>query len=111
MKTSRLTQKTPKVLFPRTGGMVYCYTYHTTKKDKCDVEEELGIDLITLTKALKGIYIKDKERIYFVGSPYLCFAENSERQLEFQLRVGDTWHYIKDYGKTWALTKKELENE
>ena len=73
-----------------------------------DIEDELGIYLITLFNALKGIYIKDKERVYFVGSPYLCFAENSERQLEFQLRVGDIWHYIKDYGKTWALTKEEL---
>ena len=73
-----------------------------------DIEEELGIDLITLFKALKGIYIKPNN--IYVGSPYLCFAENENRELEFQFKVVDTWYKVKDYGKTWALTKEELEN-
>lgn len=74
-----------------------------------DIEEEIGIDLITLFKALKGIWIKDNDRTYYVGSPYLCFAENNKRELEMQFRVVDTWFYIKNYGKTWALTREELE--
>ena len=71
-----------------------------------DIEEELGIDLVTLFKALKGIYIKPNN--IYVGSPYLCFAENENRELEFQFKVVDTWYKVKDYGKTWALTKEEL---
>ena len=71
-----------------------------------DIEQELGIDLKVLFKALEGIYIKP-DNIY-VGSPYLCFAENEIRKLELQFKVADTWFKVKDYGKTWALTKEEL---
>ena len=77
-----------------------------------DIEEELGINLITLFKALIGIWVKSTNGdVYYVGSPYLCFSENEKRELELQFRVGDTWYKIKDHGKTWALTKEELENE
>lgn len=77
-----------------------------------DVDEELGIDLLTLFKAIKGIWVKDiNQRIYYVGSPYLCYAENEKRGLQLQFRVADTWYAAKDYGKTWALTKEELEND
>ena len=72
-----------------------------------DLESKLGIDVITLFKALKGIWVKSTNGdVYYVGSPYLCFSENEKRELEFQFRVGDTWYKIKDYGKTWALGKK-----
>lgn len=82
-----------------------------------DIEEEHGIDLITLFKALIGIWVKSTNGdVYYVGSPYLCFSENEKRELEFQFRVGDTWYKIKDYGKTWAVNKKvfakdELKND
>ena len=71
-----------------------------------DIEEELGIDLLTLFKALEGIYIKPNN--IYVGSPYLCLAENENRELELQFKVVDTWYKVKDYGKTWALKKGEL---
>ena len=71
-----------------------------------DIEEELGVDLLTLFKALKGIYIKPNN--IYVGSPYLCFAENENRELEFQFKIVDTWYKVKDYGKTWALTSEKL---
>ena len=69
-----------------------------------DIEEELGIDLITFSKALiKGIYTRK-------------FGDYSGELLSFQkdcFVVGggyDTYvYYFKDYGKTWALTKEELE--
>ena len=74
-----------------------------------DLEEELGINLITLFKALKGIWVKSTNGdAYYVGSPYLCFSENEKRELEFQFRVGGTWYKIKDRGKTWALDKEEF---
>ena len=73
-----------------------------------DVEEELGIDLITLVKALKdGIYTNkwlhktkygiDLERKRFEGH---CSGDYGV--------VETSYYYFKDYGKTWALTKEEL---
>ena len=75
-----------------------------------DIDEEIGIDLITLFKSLEGIWVKStNDDVYYVGSPYLCFSENEKRELELQFKVGDTWYKIKDYGKTWALYKLDLE--
>ena len=70
-----------------------------------DIEEELGIDLITLFKALKnGVYVK--------GLGYFRYAD-----FDFEGKViiyGDIDpicgnEFLSDYGKTWALTKEELE--
>ena len=59
------------------------------------LEEELGIDLITLFKAFKnGIYYKGKD-----NTINFCKIKES------------IYVKLKDYGKTWALTKGELENE
>ena len=72
-----------------------------------DIEKELGISLIKLFKALKGIWVKSTNGdVYYAGNPYLCFSENEKRELELQFRVGDAWYKIKDYRKTWALGKK-----
>lgn len=79
------------------------------------IEKELGIDLITLFKALKnGFYHIDKNKhIYktkrtkgnggamsYYASYYEIIAEDA---------FDDQYFYkLKDYGKVWALTKKEL---
>ena len=73
-----------------------------------DTEEELGIDIITLFKALKdGIYVRngklDKE--YFIrGQELVCDRHG------LTYKWGNTkWYECYDlYGKTWALTKEEL---
>ena len=60
-----------------------------------DIEEELGIDLITLFKALKN-------------EPHIALR----RAIGYwQLKdlAGDDDLRTQDYGKTWALTKEELE--
>ena len=83
-----------------------------------NIEEEIGIDLITLFKALKnGFYYIDKNKHIYTMKPtkgnggamnfYACLeciiAEDT---------YGDQYIYsLKDYGKVWALTKEELENE
>ena len=75
-----------------------------------NIEDELGIPLEVLFKALKeGIYYDHKHRnpesISFrfccndLIVEYTCFGCTDYDYLE-----------IKDYGKTWALTKEELEN-
>ena len=76
-----------------------------------DIEEELRIDLITLFKTLKqkhvfhkenvkieilGIHIKSNE-LYLYG-----FAEDTTHTIYLSL---------KEYGKTWTLTREELEDE
>ena len=81
-----------------------------------DIEDELGIGLITLFKAkTKGIYVLTEElkkpyhfrswevEISFndrcIPNKYIAGVVNGrEKQFDF-----------KDYGKTWALTKEELE--
>ena len=83
-----------------------------------DIEEELGIDFITLFKALKnGFYHIDKNKHIYTTKPtkgnggsmnfYTCLeciiAEDT---------FGDQYIFsLKDYGKTWALTKEELEQD
>ena len=76
-----------------------------------DVEEEFGIDLVTLFKAFQNIiYVKwdtekiphkDKvEEIYFSDFDELCFVLSKHGQAIS----------VRDYGKHWALTEKELMN-
>ena len=87
-----------------------------------DIEEELGIDLITLFKALiYGIWTNQEQ----------CYGDEKQGKIRFfQVRLlleenavgcihNSMWKgeevirtlYFKDYGKTWALTKEELEND
>ena len=75
-----------------------------------DIEEELGIDLITLFKALKnGIWYKD-----YKDSDCIKFTKDIEEHINWkELIVPAKYTHIslsfKDYGKTWTLTKEELE--
>ena len=82
-----------------------------------DIEEELGIDLLTLFKALKnGCFAKEtfdymgkkQTQIIFTEFTQLYYANDLDDYL-IHIRTRD--YYLKDYGKTWALTKEELENE
>ena len=69
------------------------------------LEKKLGIDLITLFKALKqGIYTKDN--MDFI--PYSCLLRNDFILVLFD-DIYKHEYLLKDYGKTWALTKEELE--
>ena len=82
-----------------------------------DIEDELGIDLTTLFKALKnGCFAKEtfdymgrkQTQIIFTEFTQLYYADDLDDYL-IHIRARD--YYLKDYGKTWALTKEELENE
>lgn len=86
-----------------------------------NIEEELGIDLITLFKALKnGVWYKDFYGCieYFkVGRHYFIDIDMFEKGINL-MWVEECLEenncaciallYIKDYGKTWALRKEEL---
>ena len=80
-----------------------------------DIEDELGIDLLTLFKAIEnGIWFKKGKKRIVKDKPdglTKCALENG-----FQYIKRDGWRLdcvnglieTKDYGKTWALTKEEL---
>ena len=84
-----------------------------------DIEQELGIDLIVLYQAMKdGIWTDH----YHNGQPYhmqmpLIHSDYDSRREGSPIRVCLTyqkdgeWYDLefKDYGKTWALAKEELE--
>ena len=87
-----------------------------TKKAKLEViEEELGIDLLTLIKALKnGIYVKYDSDFGFTGKPHIVIKKDKATEICFRDKkwwIQENEFMLKDYGKTWALTKEELLNE
>jgi hypothetical protein len=68
-----------------------------------DTEEELGIDLLILAKAMmNGIYDKEGK---FHKQVYLCFIDGEWMIADMQT---DCWYPVSGYGKTWALSKDEL---
>ena len=80
-----------------------------------DIEEELGIDLITLFKALKNdFYFKYKDKIISSNDYLFQIRANIRGNWIFDI-ISDNLSLLsikfKDYGKTWALTKEELEDE
>ena len=111
----------------------------STKKSLKDIEEEIGIDIIILFKALKnGCWIRKgfygtcylEGKAIFIPSEYLHLNlydyykekknEDSYEESESQqaLCLFDMYYEdvdniarVRDYGKTWALTEEELENE
>ena len=83
-----------------------------------DIEEELGIDLITLfdidkqLNTKKEIWFKIEDEIeenlrfdsyYIIDLKHKAFVKIEYEPLDYL--------YFKDYGKTWALTKEELEDD
>lgn len=73
-----------------------------------DIEKELGIDLITLFKALKnGIYVKINR---LIKQARIMNADIKHKTLTY-ITVEDwneDWLNFIGYGKTWALAKEEL---
>lgn len=76
------------------------------------LEAELGIDLITLFKALK-------DGIIVVDDNYECHGLSKYRGQEIDLNIFlkrleikfvGCWN-LSDYGKTWALSRNELEEQ
>lgn len=89
-----------------------------------DVEDKLGIDLVTLFKAIMNdglVYIKFDDNLskcfngnnIFVIDIGICCKWNFKCYPCFTVPFGtfEVTFYLKDYGKTWALTKEELINE
>ena len=84
-----------------------------------DIEDELGISLEVLFKALKdGVYKKINNQIWkcydldihynISEQKYMLNAYSIENIETFEASY-ETTIYIEDYGKTWFLTKEELD--
>lgn len=83
-----------------------------------DIEKELGIDLITLFKALKnGIYVNDSVSISFYHAHELRLGYDTHYGKGNELCILKDCNYagntklvsLANEGKTWALTREELE--
>lgn len=103
----------------------YCDMQIATRENKLeklgqleDIEEELGIDLITFHKALKnGVYYKviNKDsanygKIFFDKYVLWGWDIDSDGNYFTMMQSQIQTFNLKDYGKTWALTKEELES-
>ena len=87
-----------------------------------DIEEELGIDLITLFKALKdgiNVYYENEERYQFHNNLRLEYRKTlgwglvdiygSICRNDMPMKLDMEFYELKEYGKDWALTREELE--
>ena len=75
-----------------------------------DIEEKLGINLIKFITALTSdVYLyHNGELVKCEQVPcLLCFDGKYCLEYHFEFDVEQV--YLKDYGKTWALTREELE--
>ena len=79
-----------------------------------DLEEEIGVDFITLVKMLKnGVYINDGGIVDEIGHIYKEQIKSIEHWPVWGFTAGDddemkTLCAFKDRGKTWALSKEEF---
>ena len=74
------------------------------------LEEEIGVDFITLVKMLKGdVYINDGGIVNEIGHIYKDQVKSIEHWPVWSFTAGDSVEYaFKDRGKTWALDKEEF---
>ena len=92
----------------------YCSPYEERVFNKLcqleDVEEELGIDLITLFKALSdGIYLKIRNDIDLFKRPRLYYSDDF-KCWGFELGLGAYYVHLEDYGTLWSLRKEDLDD-
>ena len=75
-----------------------------------DIEEEIGIEFITLIKMLKNdVYINDGGIVDEIGNIYTAQVKSIEHWPVWGFTAGDNVEYaFKDRGRTWALNKEEF---
>ena len=74
------------------------------------IEEEIGVDFITLVKMLKDdVYINDGGIVDEIGHIYKEQVKSIEHWPVWGFTTGDNVEYaFKDRGRTWALDKEEF---
>lgn len=75
-----------------------------------DIEEEIGIEFITLIKMLKNdVYINDGGIVDEIGNIYTAQVKSIEHWPLWGFTTDDGGEYaFKDRGRTWALSKEEF---
>ena len=77
-----------------------------------DLEQELGCPIEVLFKAIKNeIYVYDVNsncRKVIKEEPTFILDKEINKKKSFGFVITGRYIYLKDYGKTWALTKEEL---
>lgn len=100
IKTQRCNGKTQQV-------QMFANVYNKLSQLE-DIEEELGIDLITLFSILreKECFVKNSGVCYIMG-----FSLSGLILMPKAFPYGECEYHVplKDYGRTWALTKEELQ--
>ena len=73
------------------------------------LEEEIGVDFITLVKMLKDdVYINDGGIVDEIGHIYKDRVKSIEHWPVWGFTVDGVEYAFKDRGKTWALDKEEF---
>jgi len=77
-----------------------------------DIEDELGVDLVTLYKALtSGVWVKNEEGQIYHANVYLhnlILSPNSAKNNFCFVTPNDVLLLFYRIGQDWALTKQEL---
>lgn len=89
------------------------FAMYVKLKSSEDLEEEIGVDFITLVKMLKDdVYINDGGIVDEIGNIYKDQVKSIEHWPVWGFNVGDdemkTFYAFMDRGKTWALDKEEF---
>lgn len=107
--TNKLTDNLSYNLAKKTPDNVKHYVRKLEEKvwTYKQIEQELGIELSVLVKAIKnGIF-----EGYFTFDEPVKFLPDLNNKCFYMLGHcdgPDLYYYFKDYGKTWALTREEL---
>ena len=116
---SRLTKKIlPEYgMHYETNGDVSVCQFNNKLGQLEDIEEEIGIDLTILFNALKnGVYYFGNQGqlihdyVWLINN-YVSAGVTDKISFSFMTFSERLILLFKDYGKTFALTKEELENE
>lgn len=117
---TRLTKKgvTPVDAIQTSTDIANMYHVYSKLSKLEDIEEELGIDLITLfniyNRLCKQRYVYKK----FTDTGEVVKVDLDEgyfvidfkgKQIERIYDEPSNWYEFKDYAKTWAFTREELE--
>ena len=111
---NRLTNKNMEFTFGRMSGKTIFNKIYRKLSQLEDIEEELGIDLITLFEVYnklceqKFVYIKIDNEIKCVYYDYYVIDFKNKEIIGMEYEPMSFFSF-KDLSKTWALTREELE--
>ena len=113
---NRLTNKNMEFTFGRMSGKTIFNKIYRKLSQIEDIEEKIEIDLITLFEVYnklceqKFLYIKIDNEIKCVYYDYYVIDFKNKEIIGMEYEPM-SYYEFQDHGRTWALTKEELEND